>query len=223
MKSKFFKSVVVLLLASLVFMPVVQAADVSNLSVTVTQQTGIDFVQFEVTLIHTGAATDNVFSQAIDMAYLDLDGATIQAVALVGGSGRDVNIDIQGSNSLADSTFETYETRGEFDDFSPDDGGLEQSVLLDRDFIKLGTKANLTSVYSAADLKFFSADSSASDPLMIYTEKDRALRCRYIRVVSAGQSGNIATASTKVILTFRKKDNAPRTYDFRLADKNTTS
>lgn len=231
MRSKFsIKLIAVLVMLS--FSSFLFGADVDNRTVTVTQQTGIDLVQFEVTLIHTGAAEDDVASQYIDLAFLDLEGATIQAISLVGGT-RDVNIDIEGSNSKLDSTFEQWETRKEFDDFSPDNGNDEKTAILDRAFIKTDTLTAATLAAKLADLadyqsitdSFFqiSNDTAGSPKYITYIEKDRALRCRYIRVVSDGQSGNEATVSTKVILTFRKKANAPPQYDFRLAKGNTTS
>ena len=66
------------LIYCLIFFPVasdVQAADVNDLTVTVTDLG--DRIMYTVTLIHTGGAEDNVHSQAIKMYGLTPVGGSI--------------------------------------------------------------------------------------------------------------------------------------------------
>lgn len=187
------------------FLQPLKAADTSNLTVSLVSQRG-EYVIYRVVLIHTGAATDDVRSQAISLDYLDIQDATIQCKSLVGGT-RDVNIDIEGSNQIADSTFEQYQTRTEFDDFSADQAGDELTAILDRDFYKSVALASIATIYDSDEgLITAVADSDGTIKTYVYKSNDQALRCRYIRVVSDGQAGNEATVSTEVLLRFRKKN-----------------
>jgi hypothetical protein len=204
-KIKFITALILLYLFPLMlfYAPQAQAADVKNLATTASEKG--DLVIFYATLIHTGAGTDNVYTKAIAIDGLELVGATIQCISQFGTTNRDVNIDIQGSNSLLDSTFESYQTRGEFDDFSPDGGGLEATALLDRDFAKANTITQFLAATNISGVQpFFALSDTSADTDVLWTEKDQALRCRWIRVVSDGQTSNPATSSTLVILQFKK-------------------
>lgn len=182
---------------------VLNAADVQDLDVSVDDQG--DKVEYRVTLIHTGAATDNVYSQAIDTYGLDLSKASVQFISVAGATNRDVDLFIEGSNVAKDTLFESYQTRTEWADFSPDAGGLEQTFLLDRDFIKGATASGWSALeYSQGNLAVHALADTSSDSDIIYTEKDLALKCRYIRFKSDGTNSNPATSSTLVVLLVPK-------------------
>src|SRR3990172_5292851 len=136
-KTLFFKLVTVLVLSTFVPYLYLALADVNDVAVTVTAQKGQDIVIFEMTFTHTATdSTNNLYSQAIDLSYLELENATIQCQALVGITGRDVNIDIEGANNKVRGNFEKWQTRAEFDDFSADAAADEKTVILDRNFNK---------------------------------------------------------------------------------------
>lgn len=185
-------------------------ADQQDQTVTVDGTSEDMWVTFTVTLTHTNAATSNVASQAIRMEGLDLEGATMQAYSAVGVASRDVNLIIQGSNVAKDTLFEAYQTRLEFDDFSPDLGGLEHTALLDRAFFATDTLSNATTTYlgrANSAISIVGQDSLGDATEFAYVGTDPALRCKFIRVVSDGQTSNPATASTTVVLRFHKTIN----------------
>ncbi len=96
-------------------------ADVANKTVTV-EDLG-DRVKFTITFAFSATdSTNDLTSQAINMYGLLSEGVTAQFVA-DGESGRDVNIFIRGSNAgLALTSFTSFFTRSQWDDFSPDAG-----------------------------------------------------------------------------------------------------
>lgn len=175
------------------------AADSTNITVTLVQGTGgavpsssrpFDFAIYFVDLIHTGAATDNVTSQVINTSGLKL--VSIQMLAF--GATRDVNLTLQGSAVLNDSSFVAspfsrtgvFTGEGDFDDYSPDAGNTDQLVLPE--------------FYVAVDS--LGGESNAS--VVAYLKRsDPALTAKYIRIRSDGQAGNLATTSTKVYFIFK--------------------
>lgn len=197
---------VALVILHFVLLGSLYAADVQDTAVTIDVDDA-GWISFTVTLIHTGAATDNVASQAIPTYALELEGATMTAYNAFGTTNRDVNLIIQGSNVAKDTLFEAFQTRLEFDDFSPDGGGLEHTAFLDRDFPKVVADASIaaTVLSSVAGNVSTSNDSDGTVVEISYVERDQALRCRFIRVVSDGTGSNPATSSTVVVLRFKRK------------------
>lgn len=203
---KFTNFALLLFLVTFLFSYQLKAADVADLTVSVKVEA--DFVEYTGTLIHTGAATDNVFSQAIDLTGLTCEGATVQFKSEAGVTNRDVNLFVQGSNyrgTNADTTFESYKTRTEWDDFSPDNGGLEQTFILDRDFYVNTAIASIGTIqYGTSGFVAAVADSDGTVISVINAEKDLALQCRYIRFQSDGTGSNPATSSTSFKLRLKK-------------------
>lgn len=201
-------SIIALVLFFIATLAPLFAADVADLSVTVKVEE--DYVEYTGTLIHTGAATDNVFSQAIDLTGLVLDGATVQFKSEFGATNRDVNLFVQGSNykgTNSDTTFESYQTRTEWDDFSPDDGHLEQNFILDRDFYTNTALASIGTIqYGISGFVAAVADTDGTVISVINSQKDMALRCRYIRFQSDGTGSNPATSSTSFKMRLKKSD-----------------
>lgn len=177
------------------------AADVDNKAVTLVQGTGgaltnskpFDYAIYTVDLLHTGAATDNVTSQAILTSGLKLVSITMQAY----GTTRDVDLSFQGSGVLEDTSFVNspfsrtgvFTGEGDLDDFSPDGADTDQWVLPE--------------FYVAVDS--LGGESNAS--VVAYLKRsDPALTSKYIRVRSDGQAGNLVDASTRVYFIFKVID-----------------
>ena len=196
----------ILFLIVLIIPFVVLGADVTNKSVTLVQEDGsamptgatpFGYAVYYVDLIHTGAAEDNVTSQAINTSGLEL--VSVQMLAF--GATRDVNISFQGSGVLEDSSFVSSPFSrvgasygdGDLDDYSPDAGNTDQWLL--------------PQVADTTD-----AGSTVTKVL----RDDPALTARYVRIRSDGQTGNLATTSTKVYFIFKiidKSRNAWVAYD----------
>lgn len=180
------------------------AADVDNKTVSIIDETGtalgsnvkpFDYAIYYVDLIHTGAAEDNVTSQAINTSGLEL--VSVQMLAF--GATRDVNITFQGSAVLEDTSFVAspfsrtgaFTGEGDFDDYSADNANTDQWVLPE--------------FYVAID-STGAEDSGNSGVVTVLKRDDPALTSKYIRVRSDGQSGNLATTSTKVYFIFKIVD-----------------
>lgn len=172
------------------------AADVDNKTVSIIDETGtalgsnvkpFDYAIYYVDLIHTGAAEDNVTSQAINTSGLEL--VSVQMLAF--GATRDVNITFQGSAVLEDTSFVASPFSrvgasygdGDLDDYSADNANTDQWLLP-----------------QVAD----TTDGAAGVSKVL--RDDPALTAKYIRVRSDGQSGNLATTSTKVYFIFKIVD-----------------
>ena len=178
------------------------AADVDDKTVTLVQGTGaavpsssrpFDFAIYFVDLIHTGAATDNVTSQVINTSGLEL--VSIQTLAF--GATRDVNLILQGSAVLNDSSFVSspfarvagFTGEGDFDDYSPDAGNTDAFILPE--------------FYVGVD----SAGAESTTQVVEYLKRrDPALTAKYIRIRSDGQAGNLVSTSTKVYFIFKILD-----------------
>lgn len=173
------------------------AADVDNQTVSLIDETGsamatnaqpYDYAIYSVDLIHTGAAEDNVTSQAINTSGLELVSIQMLASAV---TTRDVNISFQGSAVLEDTSFVNspfsraggYFWDGDFDDYSADEANTDQWILP-----------------VAAD----TVDGVAGATKVILP--DPALTAKFIRVRSDGQTGNLATTATRVYFIFKIVD-----------------
>lgn len=153
--------------------------------------TASDFIIYTVDLIHTGAATDTVFSKAIN-----LDNLKIVSIHLrnIGVTTRDVNIILQGSPILTDNRFinspytRTLALNGDLDDLSPD--AANTTISFDAWFYHIPTDS--TGVEAAASV------------VVMHTVRDPATTMRYFRIYSSGESGNLVTSSTVATITCKK-------------------
>lgn len=160
------------------------AQNVRNLAVTIIEDNN-EYIVFETTLVHTGAGTDDVSSQAIDMRGLTTVEGCITFTNVTVESARDVNLSVEGSNSNDSLNFVSFFTRLEWDDFSAGTAALELISPFE--------------IYRASDVVVaLTADSS------IVIELDPAFRCRYFRFLSDGQPSNPVTAATTVQIKLNK-------------------
>jgi len=159
-------------------------ADTQNLAVVVEDLN--DRVKFTVDLIHTGAATDNVYSQAIPMYGLKGAGGAIHFKSL-GVTTRDVNLFLQGGMNKTHAQYVSYITRGRWDDLSPD---TTDSMLI-----------------SAPEVIEDSFDINAELTTAVnqFIVVDPAFACEFIRFHSSGETGNLVTTSTIVSLILLKR------------------
>lgn len=159
-------------------------ADVANKSVTATSDG--EYITFTTTLLHTATdSTNHLFSQAVDIRGLDVSTMVIHFKA-TGISGRDVNLFVQGSNSLVGTTFASGVTRSQWDDYSADTGNL--AGIFEAEFAYVSSE-----VFLAA-----TADSA------LFKVRDPAVLNRYVRFDQHGQSGNRST-SNQTVVTIRAK------------------
>lgn len=159
-------------------------ADVNNIAVTVKDLT--DRVKFTTTLIHTGAATDNVWSQAIPMYGLQGEGAAIHFTA-IGVTTRDVNLFLQGCMNTTPAEFQSFHTRERWDDFSADAADL-----------------NLISGPEVF-LNAFVYESGNTTGVNVAPIIDPAFGCEFIRFQSSGETGNLVTSSTVITMILLKR------------------
>ncbi len=170
-------------------------ADVLNLAVSKVGGGGgaNDHIVYSVNLIHTGAATDDVFSQAINLNNLEILAISLKGL---GASGRDVNIFLQGSIGLLNADFvnspypRLLALNGDLDDFSPDTGNI--TLVFNPSIYHVNTNA--------------SGVEAASSVIFTNAVPDPAVMGRYFRLRSDGQSGNPAASDTTALILCRKKD-----------------
>jgi len=150
-----------------------------------------DFIIYTVDLIHTGAATDTVFSKAINLDNLEILSIHLRSI---GVTTRDVNIGLQGSNSLTDNRFvdsqytRTLALNGDLDDLSPDAGN---TTIVFNPWIYQIT-------YTATGVE------AAAAVIDINTVRDPATMLRYFRLYSSGETGNLVTSNTIATILCRK-------------------
>lgn len=169
-------------------------ADVLNLVTTKVGGGGgaTDFIVYSVNLIHTGAATDDVFSQAINLNNLEIKSISFKGF----GTTRDVNLILQGAVGLLDADFvdspyvRALALNGDLDDFSPDAGNL--TVVIDPSVYHINTAA--TGLEAAAAV------------VALRTVPDPAVLGRYFRLRSNGQAGNLVDADTTALILCKKID-----------------
>lgn len=150
-------------------------------------------VVYSVNLIHTLGATDDMFSQAIN-----LDNLIIKSISFkgFGVTNRDVNLFLQGAIGLLDADFvdspypRLLALNGDLDDFSPDAGNL--TVVIDPSVYHINTAA--TGLEAAAAV------------VALRTVPDPAVLGRYFRLRSNGQSGNPVTSDTTCLILCEKID-----------------
>lgn len=158
----------------------VQAADTTNISITV-RDLG-DRVMLSGTLKNVTTPTDNAFSRAYDLSGTTPVGGVIQVWGRNIAS-RDVNVFLQGSSSLYDTTFASYTTRQELDDV---DASGNAPVLIPAEYDTLR------------------AQGSGSGDFDYTPYPDAAFMGRYLRIQADGQTGNPAGSETYFIITLRK-------------------
>lgn len=181
-------------------------ADVLNLAVSKVGGGGgaNDFIVYSVNLIHTGAATDDVFSQAINLNNLE-----IKSISLKGfGTTRDVDIILQGSIGLLAADFvdspypRLLKLNGDLDDFSPDAGNI--TLVFNPSVYHINTNA--------------SGVEAASSVIFNKTVPDPAVLGRYFRLRSIGQSGNLVDADTTALILCKKIANTHGRSDYAAVD-----
>ena len=166
-------------------------ADVANKTWTV-EDLG-DRVKFTATFAFSATdSTNDLTSQAIDMHGLLAEGATAQFVA-DGETGRDVNIFVRGSNAgLALTSFTSFFTRTDWDDFSPDAGNAN-------------TLFDLSNTNQASQTIM----GAQTDSAMVVVP-EQTLWCEYFVFEVDGQASNPVTSgtnSTIIYLIFKKDPN----------------
>lgn len=170
-------------------------ADVLNLATTKVGGGGgaSDFIVYSVNLIHTGAATDDVFSQAINLNNLVIKSISLKGF---GVTNRDVNLFLQGSIGLLNADFinspypRLLALNGDLDDFSPDAGNV--TLVFNPSVYHINTNA--------------SGVEAASSVIFTNPVPDPAVLGRYFRIRSDGQSGNPVTSDTTVLILCKKID-----------------
>lgn len=146
------------------------AADTANKTVKAFDRG--DHYVFTMTLAHGATdSTGHLYSQAIDLRGLDVERAVILFKATAGAA-RDVNLFVQGSDSLKGTYFASAVTRSQWDDYSPD-------------------TANLTNIYQAA-FAYVSSETflPATSDTALFKIQDAAFLQKYIRFDQHGQTGN---------------------------------
>ena len=159
-------------------------ADTPNLAVVANDLQ--DRVKFITTLIHTGAATDDVFSQAIPTYGLQPEGAVIH-MDCIGVTTRDVNLFVEGSMTLTGADFQSFLTRELWDDLSAD-----------------AADVNLLST-AEIFLNAFVYESGNTTGVNVVPMVDPAFNCEYFRFRSNGETGNLVTSSTVVTILMKKR------------------
>ena len=182
-------------------------ADVLNLAVSKVGGGGgaNDFIVYSVNLIHTGAATDDVFSQAINLNNLEIKSISFKGF---GVTNRDVNLFLQGSIGLLNADFvnspypRLLALNGDLDDFSPDAGNI--TLIIDPAVYKINT--NASGVEAASSVIF---NNTVPDPVVLG---------RYFRIRSDGQSGNPVTSDTTALILCKKIANTHGRSDYAAVD-----
>lgn len=169
-------------------------ADTFNLATTKVGGGGgaNDVIVYSVNLIHTAAATDDVYSQAINLNNLEIKSISFKGF----GTTRDVNLILQGSIGLLEADFvdspyiRALALNGDLDDFSPDAGNV--TLIIDPAVYHINTAA--TGLEAAAAV------------VALRTVPDPAVLGRYFRLRSNGQAGNLVDADTTCLIMCRKID-----------------
>lgn len=182
-------------------------ADTFNLAVSKVGGGGgaSDFIVYKVNLIHTAAATDDVYSQAINLNNLEIKSISFKGF---GASGRDVNLVLQGAIGLLSADFvdspyvRALALNGDLDDFSPDAGNL--TAIIDPRVYHINTAA--TGLEAAAAV------------VALRTVPDPAVLGRYFRLRSNGQSGNLVTSDTTALILCKKIDLVHGRSDYAAVD-----
>ena len=167
-------------------------ADSSNHTVSV-KQTDTEVVFYGTLKFSSNDSTSSLFTQAIETEHFDVyQPIVFQIHGNSAAAAQDVNIFIEGSNSLEDSTFENFHTINYFDDvdlFSAD-GPLIHVINF-----KIEAKDSLATGISRRT--YHTSIAGLIDP---------AFLCRYIRIEADGQAGNRADVVLKWWLRAKKKD-----------------
>lgn len=148
-------------------------------------------IVYSVNLIHTLGATDDMYSQAINLDNLRIKSITFKGS---GVTNRDVNLVLQGAIGLLSADFiDSIYTRalalnGDLDDFSPDD--TDVTAIIDPNVYHINTAA--TGLEAAAAV------------VALRTVPDPAVLGRYFRLRSNGQSGNPVTSDTTALILCEK-------------------
>jgi len=172
-------------------------ADSSNH--TVSKRETDTFILYYGTLsFSTADSTNSLFTKALDMTWVDVTQPILLSVrGNSAAAAQDVDMFIEGSNWLQDSTFENYDTNAYFDDVDlfSSDGPLKAVI----NYKVLADDSLVTGV--GAQRVYNTTIAGTVDP---------AFLCRFIRVEAAGQTGNRSEVVLEWELVCRKKAGASR-------------
>lgn len=142
-------------------------------------------------------STSSLFSQALDMTYMDVTRPILLTVyGTSGAAAQDVNILIEGSDWKIDSTFENSHTNATFDDVD-----LFSADGVVKGYINFMHAASDTLALGISGTRLLKPSPSDIDP---------AFFNRFIRVEADGQAGNRSDVKLRWQIRGFKKAGAPR-------------
>lgn len=169
-------------------------ADSSNHAVSV-KETPTSITYHGTLSFSVNDSTSSLFTKALDLQYIDVTKPIILTVhGNSAAAAQDVNVFIEGSDWLVDSTFENSYANATFDDvdlFSGD--GVVKGII---NYKQAAGDTLATGVATRTLIPF----PSNIDPAFLN---------RFIRVEADGQAGNRSNVVLKWSLTCQKKEGAP--------------